>query len=81
MACGKEDRDCICQARLQEKVDNWNLLVKVGDEVTVKRDDGSFFDTRTRSEAWVVGGHTPVVCVEGITGCFLLERIKPRRGS
>lgn len=30
--------------------------------------------TRTRSVTWIASGH-PVVKVEGVTGCYLLERI------
>jgi len=78
MACGKRDRDCGCLGRLEAECSNFNLLVKVGDPVTVKRDDGSLFETTTRSEAQVLSGHTPVIWVEGIVGCYLLERVTPR---
>jgi hypothetical protein len=78
MACGKRDRDCGCQGRLQAKVDNWNKLVKVGDLVTVRRDNGDIEETRTRSPAQLLSGHTPVIWLEGIVGCYLLERVTPK---
>lgn len=33
--------------------------------------------TRTRSEAWLLGGHTPVVQVEGQSGCHALGCLIP----
>lgn len=79
MACGERDRDCSCLGRLEGVCSNFNRLVSVGDEVIVKRDDGSFFETITRSPAQVLSGHTPVIWLEGITGCYALERVTPKR--
>jgi len=31
--------------------------------------------THTRSEAWVLGGHTPVVLVEGVSGAVALDAL------
>jgi hypothetical protein len=38
---------------------------------------GSELTTKTRSEAWVMGEHTPVVMVEGIAGGYALDRVTP----
>lgn len=59
------------------EVEVWNRLHEVGAAVTVRRDDGSVTHTRTRSAAQVMGGHTAVIWVEGIAGCYLLSRVKP----
>lgn len=34
-------------------------------------------ETKTRSEAWVMGGHSVMVMVEGVPGGVLLESVKP----
>ncbi|MFT4177007.1 MAG: hypothetical protein QM627_10165 [Luteolibacter sp.] len=34
-------------------------------------------ETKTRSEAWVMGGHSVMVMVEGVSGGVLLESVKP----
>lgn len=61
-----------------ELVDRWNKLHLVGAEVTVTKDDGSKLDTVTRSEAWVLGGHTAVIMVVGISGGYALTRVARR---
>ena len=43
------------------KADEWNTKHKAGDAVIVTEDDGSKTYTKTRSEAWDLGGHTSVV--------------------
>lgn len=49
----------------------------LGCRVTVRRDNGELLDTVTRSEPWIMGGHSLVVMVEGIAGGYLLERVGP----
>ncbi len=66
-------------AKLAKEVEDFNLHVPVGAPVTVRKDMGELFETRTRSEAWVMSGHTAVVMVEGISGGYLLERVTLRR--
>lgn len=78
MACGQRDRDCGCLARLEQQCSNFNQLVSVGDQVIVKRDDGSFEERTTRSPAQVLSGHTPVIWLEGIAGCYALDRVTPK---
>lgn len=72
------EREAIRQRQLMAYVKLWNRFCPVGCEVNVRRDDGQMLQTKTRSEAWLAGGHTPVICVEGITGCFALERVTRR---
>lgn len=54
----------------------WNADNPVGAEVIVTKDDGTELRTKTRSEAWVLSGHTAVVMVEGIAGGYLLARVR-----
>jgi hypothetical protein len=65
------------QAELALAVSEWNHLVAVGDEVEVTMDDRSVFKTRTRSEAQILGGHSAVVCLDGIAGAYSLNRVRP----
>ncbi|MCW1985367.1 UNVERIFIED_ORG: hypothetical protein M2348_001099 [Sphingomonas sp. R1F5B] len=58
-------------------MDDFNYRCPVGQQVNVQRDDGSIVATTTRSKAWVLSGHTPVIELEGISGCYLLDRVTP----
>lgn len=62
---------------LQAQVDAWNLAHTIGTPVVVTRDNKSEVLTATRSAAWVLSGHTAVVMVNGISGGYLLERVRP----
>lgn len=62
--------------KLTQEVAAFNDAVKPGDDVIVIKDDGRRVQTRTRSEAWILGGHTAVVLLEGISGGYLLERVR-----
>lgn len=64
-------------SRQYERVAQWNARYPVGTAVTVERDNGACERTATRSEAWMLSGHTAVVMVDGIAGCYLLSRITP----
>lgn len=57
--------------------DDWNALNPVGTPVVaypLSRDDAGLVTT-TRSEAWTLGGHTPVVLVDGYAGGIALTHI------
>lgn len=62
----------------QAEVAAWNLRNPPGTPVLVTKDDGTEFLTRTRSEAEVLGGHTAVVWLDGLRGCFVLHRCTPK---
>ena len=68
----------INQAKL---VEEWKDVPE-GTPVIVTKDDKSEFPTKTRSAPWLLGGssrgpgHTAVIMVEGISGCYSLERVK-----
>ena len=57
------------------KASDWNKRYAVGQKVVVATDDHSTVFTKTRSPAWDLGGHTPVVMVEGIAGGYALDRV------
>lgn len=58
-------------------VSQWNAAHPEGTPVTVTLDSGRRVETRTRSRAAVLGNHTAVVWLAGITGCYALERVTP----
>lgn len=58
-------------------VEDWNAKHAEGTAVTVAKDDGRIQRTVTLSEAWLLGGHTAVIKLHGISGCYSLERVKP----
>jgi hypothetical protein len=55
----------------------WNDAHAVGAKVEVTLDDGSLKETTTTSEAWLMGGHTAVIMLEGISGAYSLARVRP----
>lgn len=59
---------------------NWNDTVAEGTPVTVRRDDGTHEDTRTRSKAFMTGG-VAVVLLEGISGGYRLDRVTLRKAA
>jgi hypothetical protein len=62
--------------QMELEVENWNLKHSVGIPVTVKLDSGEVRTTKTRSRAEMLSGHSPVIWLDGITGCYLLDRVK-----
>lgn len=64
---------------LQEAADQWNTSHPVGTPVTRYRLINPLrepVETKTRSAAWVMGSHSVMVMVEGISGGVLLESVK-----
>jgi len=62
--------------KLQAACDKFNAKVSVGDEVFVKLDGvDEPFRTKTRSVAQVLSGHSPVIWLENVSGCYLLDRV------
>lgn len=66
--------------KLQEQCDRFNALCPVGHPVIVRLDNGQRKETTTRSEAQVLSGHSAVIWLEGVTGCYLLDRVTPMMG-
>jgi hypothetical protein len=63
----------------QKQCDNFNAKHGVGQAVTVRLDNSETKSTTTRSKAEVLGGHSAVIWLEGISGCYLLSRAKVQR--
>lgn len=64
------------KAALERQCEAWNSANVVGCEVEVTLDSGEVRRTQTRSEAQVLSGHTAVIWLIGIRGCYLLERVR-----
>ena len=62
-------------AQLQAACDRFNAAHQVGASVSVKLDSGEVRETVTTSEAQVLSGHTAVIWLDGIRGCYDLERV------
>ncbi len=57
------------------QVKDWNNRYKIGQRVKVRKDLGEVVETATRSEAQILPSGTAVIWVEGIAGCYLLDRV------
>ena len=62
-------------AQLQAACDRFNAAHQVGASVSVKLDSGEVRETVTNSEAQVMGGHSAVIWLDGISGCYDLDRV------
>lgn len=62
--------------QMKQIVDDWNDKHPVGTPVIVDRGNEDFH-TRTRSGADILSGHTVVIWLEGISGCYALDRVRP----
>jgi len=68
-------------AALQRECDQFNERFPVGQRVTVHLDCGDSVSTQTRSKAEVLSGHSAVIWLDGIAGCYLLDRVTPITGE
>lgn len=62
-------------AKMQRQCKDWNAANPVGCDVVLTKDNGEKLHTRTISEAQILSGHTAVIWVEGVSGCYLLDRV------
>ena len=53
----------------------WNRCHPPGTAVILVKDDGTHTHTKTRSPAEMLGGHTPVVWLDELSGCYSLDRV------
>ena len=69
----------------QKLVDEWNYKHPVGTAVTRCKLVNPLREpeeTKTRSEAWQMGGHTAMVMVEGVSGGVMVESVtRPNAGT
>jgi hypothetical protein len=61
--------------KLQAQCDAWNAAHPVGTTVVLTRDDDVKIRTETVSEAQVLSGHSAVIWMRGVRGCYLLDRV------
>ena len=61
--------------REQKKVDAWNAKYEVGQDVLLRRDNGETVQTQTRSNAELLSGHTAVIWLQAVIGCYCLDRV------
>lgn len=62
-------------AALQAQCDTFNAVCSVGSPVIVRMDCGDQVSTVTRSSAEVLSGHSAVIWLKNISGCYLLDRV------
>lgn len=62
---------------LQKQVDEFNTKYAIGQRVSVRKDAGDGIITSTRSAAQLLSGHSAVIWLDGIAGCYLLDRVTP----
>ncbi len=64
-------------AQLQKQCDDFNARIPIGSAVKLTKDLGHVVETKTRSEAQVLSGHSAVVWLESERGCWEIERVAP----
>jgi hypothetical protein len=65
--------------KLEAIAAQWNLTHPIGTRVMRYKLINPLrepVETKTRSEAWVMGGHSVMVMVEGVSGGVLLESVR-----
>ena len=62
-------------AQLQAACDKFNAAHQIGAAVSVELDSGEVRETVTTSEAQVLSGHSAVIWLDGISGCYDLDRV------
>lgn len=64
-------------AKLKKTCDDWNAAHPVGTAVMVKLDgQDEPVATTTRSTAQILSGHSAVIWLDGISGCYLLTHVR-----
>ncbi|MES2737259.1 MAG: hypothetical protein V4672_13125 [Verrucomicrobiota bacterium] len=63
-------------SELAKTVAIFNATVSKGDAVIVTLDSRETKQTVTRSEAFILGGHSAMVMLEGISGAYAVERVQ-----
>jgi hypothetical protein len=61
---------------MTDLVEAWNFQYPVGTAVIVTKDLGEQVRTKTRSAAQQLPSGTPVIWLDGIAGCYRLDRVE-----
>lgn len=56
-------------------VDAWNKDNPIGTSVIITKNDLEKIRTKTSSSAWLIGS-IPVIQIEGVAGCYALDRVR-----
>jgi hypothetical protein len=64
-------------AALQRQCDAFNARCPIGTEVALRMDCGDIVHTTTRTAAQVLSGHSAVIWLDKISGCYSLDRVAP----
>lgn len=70
----------LMQSMAAQAVAAWNHTFPIGTKVKVYRiygDEATAYETTTASEAWVMGGHSAMVKVQGAAGGMALTNVEP----
>ena len=59
----------------EQQVEAFNIEHPVGSPVTVRMDGGGVLDTTVKYPAQLLSGRTPVVWLNGVSGCYVLTRV------
>lgn len=62
--------------KLTEMVNAWNSRFPVGTPVKCRMDDDKDIKTVTTSDAQILSGHSAVIWMRDISGCYLLDRVR-----
>ena len=71
----RAERQAQATAKLQAVCDKFNAAHQVGAAISVELDSGEVRETVTSSEAQVLSGHSAVIWLAGISGCYDLDRV------
>lgn len=64
--------------KMQAECDAFNSKCPIGGKVRVKLDGvDEPFETVTLAEAQILSGHSAVIWMMGVSGCYLLDRVTP----
>jgi hypothetical protein len=66
---------------LQRTCDKFNAKHPIGTSGKLLKDGGKVMETVTRSAAQVLSGHSAVIWLEGVSGCYLLDRFTPGKAG
>lgn len=61
----------------KDACEKFNATYPVGTDVFLRKDNGTLVSTKTRSTAGVLNDREAVIWLEGIGGCYLLDRVTP----
>ena len=61
---------------IERQVNDWNAQHPIGTHVIVRRAQNREEHTETCSQAWVLSGHSAVIMLKGISGCYSLDHVR-----